>query len=595
MYETEANTRVEGSEQIPAAIAERFRELSGVVSARSVLPWGEHCTECVWPTCYTSCDLYEARDDGKCRRFVDGMVRVDLPGSANGYVVKIRFKQWGKLWTAGNVHLVSPAQARSAEQWDRRVGSALYQITLPPSVKKFATWRRYNQKKQRAQRSAPSPALPDAFIVECYNPGDAVTLSLTMRAFDESNLIPFQKLLSVPAGYSRSAVPTSEIARSFDLRAPFNIELIPNNVADGTTLYFGMMDFASGTVLPPKTKAKTIKAVVWDLDNTMWQGTLIEDGAAKLVLKPGIPELLKKLDERGILLSVASKNNHDEAMAVLKQFGIDDYFLVPQISWGPKSEAIKAIAAGLNIGIDTLLFVDDSDFELAQVASGCPEVRLLNAAEYLTLPERPECQVPVTAEAAERRKLYQMEAVRQTAATQFGDDYFAFLKDCQLEAHLWPMTAENLTRVHELTQRTNQMNFSGNRYERAVLEKILHDPGLDTFVLDCRDRFGEYGVVGFCIADNLEPRITDLMFSCRVQSKRVEHALLTYLLNRYRDGRPVDVFANYRKTPRNAPSGKVFDDVGFQAEAEHDGVTSLVFPKDRPVPDDGIVSVIYHG
>ena len=67
MYETEVNDRVEGAEQLPAEIQARFRELTGAVTARTVLPWGEHCTECVWPTCYTSCDLYQARDDGKCR------------------------------------------------------------------------------------------------------------------------------------------------------------------------------------------------------------------------------------------------------------------------------------------------------------------------------------------------------------------------------------------------------------------------------------------------------------------------------------------------------------------------------------------------
>ena len=603
MYETEVNDRVEGAEQLPAEIQARFRELTGAVTARTVLPWGEHCTECVWPTCYTTCDLYEARDDGKCRRFVDGMVRVNLPGSANGYVVKIRFKQWGKLWTAGNVHLLSPAESRSAEQWDRRVGAALYQIKLPTPIKHFATSRRYNHKKQVAQHRPPSPALPDAFIVECYNPAAPVTISLTLRSFDESNLIPFQRLLDVPSGYSRSAIPTAEITRTFDLRAPFNVELIPNNVADGTTLYFGMLDFASGAVLPPAkaeksdkpSKAKTVKAVVWDLDNTMWQGTLVEDGAANLTLKPGIVDVIKQLDARGILLSVASKNNADEALKVLKDFGIDEYFLYPQISWGPKSQALKAIAKQLNIGIDTLMFVDDSDFELAEVRSACPDVRLLDAAEYQSILKLPETQVTVTAEAADRRKMYLTDAVRQTAATQFGDDYFSFLRDCQLEAHLRPMTAENLTRVHELTQRTNQMNFSGNRYERAVLERILDDPALDTFVLECRDRFGDYGVVGFCIADNREPRITDLMFSCRVQSKRVEHALLTYLLRRYRDGQPANVYANYRKTPRNAPSGRVFDDVGFETAGETDGVLSLVFPQERDIPDDGIVTVVYHG
>lgn len=625
MYETEVNGRVESVDQIPAAIRQRFQELTDRVTARTVLPWGEHCTECVWPTCYTSCDLYAPRTDGKCQRFVHGMVRLDAPGTANAYLLKISFKQWGKLWTPGNVHLMSNAGARSLEQRDRRVGQTLYQIALPSPVKRFATWRRYDYKKKRAQSSPASAQLPDYFVVECYNPGDAaIGLSLTMRSFDDARPVPFQRLLDVAPGYSCFAVDTADIARVLNVRTPFNIELIPNNVPDGTTLYFGMLDFASGAGVAPGTardttatpssdtaangngasptsapgstrgKVKTYKCIVWDLDNTMWDGILVEDGASALRLKPGVAEILQRLDQRGILHSVASKNDAGEALKVLEQFGISDYFLYPEISWGPKSEGITRIAKQLNIGLDSMLFVDDSAFELAEVGTRCPEVRTLDAAAYLSLPDLPECQVPVTAEAADRRKMYQMEAVRQTAADRFGDDYFSFLRECHLEAHLRPLTPANVQRVHELTQRTNQMNFSGNRYDRAVLERILATPYLDTYVLDCRDRFGDYGVVGFCIVDSREPRVTDLAFSCRVQSKRVEHALLSFVLRRYREPTLRDVYANYRKTPRNAPSGRVFEDVGFEAAGETDAGSSLIFRQTRAVPDDKIIEVIYH-
>jgi FkbH-like protein len=636
MYETEVNGRAESVDQIPAAIRQRFDDLAAQVTTRTVLPWGEHCTECVWPTCYTTCDLYSPRTDGKCRRFVDGMVRLDAPQTANGYLLKISFKQWGKLWAPGNVHLVPRNEARTLEQRDRRVGQTLYQITMPAPVKRFAMWRRYDYKKKRAQSRPGSAESPQVFVAECYNPtGSAIGLSLTMRPDDPSHPLPFQTLLTAAPGYSRFVVPMADIERAIDVHAPFSIELIPNNVPDGTTLYFGMLDFAAGTGLAPaaatsapgrngtsadangnangnangkakgdatgeattdgkKTKVKTYKCVVWDLDNTMWDGILVEDGAAALRLKPGIASIIQQLDQRGILHSVASKNDAPEALKVLEQFGLREYFLYPEISWGPKSEAIKRIAQQLNIGIDSMLFVDDSDFELAQVTAGCPEIRTLNATAYESLLTIPETQVPVTAEASERRKMYQTESVRQTVAGRFGDDYLAFLRDCHLEAHLRPLTPDNVQRVHELTQRTNQMNFSGNRYDRAVLERIIATPYLDTYVLDCRDRFGDYGVVGFCIVDSREPRVTDLAFSCRVQSKRVEHALLSFILRRYRDPAVRDVYANYRKTPRNAPSGRVFEDVGFELAGETDAGSSLIFPRTRDVPDDGIIEVIYH-
>ena len=128
------------------------------------------------------------------------------------------------------------------------------------------------------------------------------------------------------------------------------------------------------------------------------------------------------------------------------------------------------------------------------------------------------------------------------------------------------MTEENLERVHELTQRTNQMNFSGNRYDREVLRKLLSSPHLDTFVLSCEDRFGSYGVIGFSIVDRREPRMTDLMFSCRIQSKRVEHAFLAHVIRRYIGETGKNFYANYRKTPRNAPSGRVFADLAMEED-----------------------------
>jgi FkbH-like protein len=219
-------------------------------------------------------------------------------------------------------------------------------------------------------------------------------------------------------------------------------------------------------------------------------------------------------------------------------------------------------------------------------------VRVLDAAKYLSLPEMQECQVPITAESMTRRKMYQVERTRQESAQIFGSDYKSFLADSNIEIKIQSLSEENLERVHELTQRTNQMNFSGNRYNRELLQKILQTHTLDTYVLACEDRFGSYGIVGFGIVDHREPRLTDLMFSCRIQSKRVEHAFLGYVLRKYIAMARKDFHADYRKTPRNAPSGRVFADLGMQEIEVSDGVTSLVFPHDKEVPDDRIIKII---
>jgi FkbH-like protein len=601
MYESEANHKVESADQIPAGALASFAESKGRIRMRTVLPWGEHCTECVWPSCYSTCDLYSPREDGRCRRFTDGMVKIESAAAENSYLLKIRFKRWGKLSTPGNVQLRTAAEAQKIERRDQRIGSALQQLPLPSLIRITAASKRYGFKKRIAALASGSHELPACFLLECYNPESReVQLSLTMRAADGNSKTPFQKLIPLTPGFNRIRIPVQEITAFIDLNRPFGIELIPNEDAGEATLYFGLMDFVielaekknPDSDNKENNKARKIKCVVWDLDHTLWDGILVEDGPSRLKLKPGVAEIIHALDQRGILNSIASKNNPEDALAVVRRFRLDEYFLGPQISWQPKSQAIKAIAQQLNIGLDSLLLVDDSEFERTEVKAVCPEVRVLDAAQYRTLLDLDGCQVAVTAESRDRRKLYQTEANRQAVAQSFSHDYMAFLRHCQIQLTVRPMTEENLERVHELTQRTNQMNFSGNRYDRETLRSLLNNPNLDTFVLSCKDRFGSYGVIGFSIVDRREPRMTDLMFSCRVQSKRVEHAFLATIIRRYIEGTGKDFYANYQKTPRNAPSGKVFDDLAMEHVETRDGVLSLRFPKNREVPDEGVMEVL---
>lgn len=609
MYESEADHGAGLLSEIPTDILARFAESRETVTGRTLIPWSEHCTECVWPTCYTTCDLYSPRTDGRCRRFVDGMVRIDCPGSLNSYLLRISFKRWGKLWSPANLKTYSLAAADRAERRDLRVATFLHTVPIA-ALRQTLTSTRYSVKKRWAN-SKPSPEeRPNCLLIECYNPNPA-GVSITVTARQDSSPIPFQVLLMMKPGFNRHRVAVADVERVIDVSNQFGIDLTPNDIADGLTLYFGAMDFVRDSAFassagrreapgPALTKpaltqpafTKPCKCVVWDLDNTLWEGILVEDGADKVRLRPGIAGLLKELDERGILLSIASKNNHDEAMAALRRFGLDEYFLSPQISWNPKSEGIERIATSLNIGLDSILFVDDSSFEREQVQSVCKDTMALDAAEYQSILLRPDCQLPVTDESRKRRVFYRDQERREHTQKDYNGEYVTFLRDCNLRLTIRPMTEANLERVHELTQRTNQMNFSGNRYTRDHLRGLLARTDVDTYVLDCEDRFGSYGTVGFCLIERPEVCMTDLMFSCRIQAKRVEHAFLAYLIDKYRHLAAGGFRVNYRKSKKNAGPGKVFDDLGFQTLGEVDGVTRLFFPAGLAMPNDGIVAIV---
>jgi len=237
------------------------------------------------------------------------------------------------------------------------------------------------------------------------------------------------------------------------------------------------------------------------------------------------------------------------------------------------------------------LFVDDSAFEREEVKVVCPDVVVLDAAEYLTITTRPECQAPVAEESKKRRSLYRERQIRDVAQKEFKGDYGAFLRDCGLQSIVRPMTDMNLERVHELTQRTNQMNFSGNCYTREQIQELLGSSRIGTYVIDCKDRFGAYGTIGFCTVDRRENRMIDLMFSCRIQDKRVEQAFMSYILRKYRELGADDFFVSYRRTKRNAVSGKVFEDFDFELVNEVEGVTDLVYRRGREILYDDIVTI----
>jgi FkbH-like protein len=151
--------------------------------------------------------------------------------------------------------------------------------------------------------------------------------------------------------------------------------------------------------------ADKIKCIVWDLDNTLWQGILLEDSEVTLVTT--IVDVIKTLDARGILHSIASRNDHAAAEKKLRELGLWDYFIYPAISWCDKSSAIERIARQINIGINTLAFVDDQPFELDEVRSRHPEVAFFTPEAVPTFLHRAEFMPRfITVESALRRQYF---------------------------------------------------------------------------------------------------------------------------------------------------------------------------------------------
>ncbi len=295
-----------------------------------------------------------------------------------------------------------------------------------------------------------------------------------------------------------------------------------------------------------------VKCVVWDLDRTMWDGVLLESD--ELALKPGIADIIKELDQRGILQSIASKNNHDHAMGMLEKFGIKEYFLYPQISWNAKSSSLSQIQKSLNIGMDTIVFIDDDQFELHEVASAHPQVQCLQCDEYLNILTIPRFNPRfITEDSLKRRQMYLDDITRNDLESNYVGPKEEFLSSLGMKLIISEAQEYDLKRAEELTVRTNQLNATGKTYDYDELKYFMNSPSHKLFVCELQDTFGSYGKIGLSLV-NCEPdhnHLLLLLMSCRVMSRGIGTVLLSYIMQVTKKEGKKTLLADFRKTGRN--------------------------------------------
>jgi len=322
-------------------------------------------------------------------------------------------------------------------------------------------------------------------------------------------------------------------------------------------------------------RVKSIKVVVWDLDNTIWDGVLLEDEAVTLI--PGVVDVIQTLDGRGILQSIASKNDHASAMGKLAALGIAEYFLYPQINWGSKAISIKEIASAINVGIDTIAFIDDQSFEREEVAHSHPEVVCVDASEFQSILERNEF-IPrfVTEESKIRRLMYFSDMRRNEVEERFEGPKEEFLATLALKLTLGRATEDDLQRAEELTKRTHQLNTTGRTYSYDELKVIMQSPDHELLIASLEDRFGTYGKIGLCLLERAPGHWTVklLLMSCRVMSRGVGTIIINYLVSEaHKAG--VRLRAEFIRTDRNRMMYITYRLSHFREVSETDGVSLL--------------------
>jgi FkbH-like protein len=334
------------------------------------------------------------------------------------------------------------------------------------------------------------------------------------------------------------------------------------------------------------------KCIVLDLDNTLWGGIIGEDGIDGIHLGPTYPgsayrafqKALRALNDRGVLLAIASKNNPADVEEVFENHPCmvltRGDFAAAQVGWQPKSQMLETIADELGIALEHMVLIDDSPVECAEVARALPMVRTL------LFPRQPERFASLLAdeglfdalqfskEDRNRVRLYKQRAAAENLRSHTAN-LEDFYRSLDMEIIVEPVNAASLARTAQLTQKTNQLNLTTYRYTEADIAARMRDPLWHCWTVVVRDRFGDNGIIGVIMAQHAGGRLIldTFLMSCRVIGRTVETAMLAHLCDlAERLGIPI-LEASLIPTPKNLPVRSLLPDHDFERVGEHDGAS----------------------
>lgn len=521
------------------------------------MSWEEHCTECAIPDCYDSCALFSKRIDGACSRFENGIERVS---TSQGVFAHIIFKQWGKL---------------ESELADRTLGLRLHtflislnnistklaEATHSSRITFFLGWFISRVRRRVVHNIGSKVDVNSSKFLHSiiYNPGNPTSIAIELSVL---GIGVFRDSILLNTGWTENVLEL----RGWSAKERTLIRLLPN-VQSGTELLFHTLN-----VIVPINESgfqfsnlddenlehhggylSPVKCVVWDLDGTIWDGILVESGdKPKMALRHRILETLETLDARGILNSIASKNNSSETLGVLEDLGIAHLFVSPQINWNHKSENLLRIASDLNLNLKDFLFVDDTKFEIDEVKNVHPTIRTLDASHTSAMLEMPFLNPLSPSLGSLRRVFYQEENNRKVDQSQSTLSFKDFLRSCSMQLTIRTLNnQQDFDRGFELLNRSNQLNFSGLRLSYEDFKSSTLDTSSIWVCADLEDKYGTHGII-LVGKIQLRPnfKIAELAISCRVAGKYVEETFFQWVIDTF-SSKHDRLELGYVETPRN--------------------------------------------
>jgi FkbH-like protein len=327
------------------------------------------------------------------------------------------------------------------------------------------------------------------------------------------------------------------------------------------------------------------KCLVLDCDNTLWGGIIGEDGLDGIQIgrdSPGreyleFQKTILELYEQGVILAINSKNNLADVMQVLNKHPQmllrEKHFASILVNWDPKPQNMRKIAEQINIGLDTMVFIDDNPAERQLMRQSLPQVEMLEMPADPSLFARTLretgcfARAYLTDEDKNRGQIYaaqrQREQFQQSCATL--ED---FLKSLEMVVSIHPAGKDDIKRVAQLTQRTNQFNLTTRRYTEADIAAMAQNPAWRIYVLGLKDKFGDNGTVGLALVE-IQPkkwRVDTFLMSCRVIGRQVEDAMVDRICRDAAKTGCISVSAEYIPSAKNNLVAGFWDRMSFEKE-----------------------------
>ena len=331
-------------------------------------------------------------------------------------------------------------------------------------------------------------------------------------------------------------------------------------------------------------KGKAKKALILDCDNTLWKGIVGEDGPEGIkmsskdsngVVFEEIQYLIKSLSRKGVIIGINSKNNADDVLDIFNNHKemslLTSDLSIQKINWKDKVTNLQDISNELNIGIDSIVFMDDSDFEINMVEQYLPNVKSIQVPKHIYLyPDYFRQNInlffnnTLLKEDFNRQQMYQEQVLRDENKSQF-ENIEDYIKSLQLNMSFYIDNSKIVSRIAQLTQKTNQFNLTTIRYTENDIRALIEDSNSLVYAFGLKDKYGDFGITGVSIVKLFrnKAKIDSFLMSCRVLGRNIENKFLQLILEHLKSLKIVEVNATYIKTQKNIQVENFFNQIGF--------------------------------